>query len=98
MLASQTSDVSDKSSRKKRSKASYQQAQCKESANHKAVSLSTIDDDDVGMLFKNINDNIKLFRNEFVQGNKRVAEDYIFKVLDQARNVEDRLLPLVLNN
>jgi hypothetical protein len=55
--------------------------------------LPAVDEDEVGMLFKNINDNIKLFKNEFVQGNKRIAEDYIFKALDQARDVEDRLFP-----
>lgn len=53
--------------------------------------LPAVDEDEVGMLFKNINDNIKLFKNEFEQGNKRIAEDYIFKVLDRARDVEDRL-------
>jgi len=55
--------------------------------------LPTVDEDEVGMLFKNINNNIKLFKIEFVQGNKRIAEDYIFKALDQARDVEDRLFP-----
>jgi hypothetical protein len=55
--------------------------------------LPTTDDDEIGILFKNINDNIKLFRNEFVQGNKRIAEDYISKVVDRTRYVEDRLFP-----
>jgi len=55
--------------------------------------LPTIEDDEVGLLFKKIDDNIKLFRNEFVQGSKQIAEEYIFKVLDQARDVEDRLFP-----
>ena len=59
--------------------------------------LPTVEDDEVAMLFKKIDDNIKLFRNEFVQGNKQIAEDYIFKVLDQARDVGDRLFPFAEN-
>ena len=51
------------------------------------------DEDEIGLLFKNINQHIKLFRNEFVQGNKRIAEDYISKVVDRIRDVEDRMFP-----
>ena len=59
--------------------------------------LPTVENDEVAMLFKKIDDNIKFFRNEFVQGNKQIAEDYIFKVLDQARDVRNRLFPFAKN-
>ena len=55
--------------------------------------LPTTEDDEIELLFKKINDNIKLFRTEFVQGNKRIAEDYISKVVDRSRDLEDRLFP-----
>ena len=55
--------------------------------------LPTNKDDEIELLFKKINEHIKLFRTEFVHGNKRIAEDIISKVVDRTRDLEDRLFP-----